>query len=295
MLKRDFKTTKIFKIIFLLLERASVLVSPLSTFNYRLKITYDGSAYEGWQVQPEGHKTIQGEINKALIKISKSEDISTLGSGRTDSGVHALGQIAVARIPLSIEPNSLLKALNSHLPKDIRVLEVGNCESEFHPVRDALWKRYTYLISCEDVVPPHLRWMVSNFPGAIDWPMVEKALKVFEGEHDFINFSTKGTEVNSTIRTIFLTRLENKIVEVTPGSEQKIELKKLTFEGSGFLKQMVRLLVGTVVAAGQNKVTLEQISEHLLQVESKKLAAVAPASGLYLDHVEYDMPHAMTH
>ena len=268
---------------------------PLSTFNYRLKISYDGSSYEGWQIQPEGHKTIQGELNKALIKISKSESISSLGSGRTDSGVHALGQIAKVRIPLEIESASLLKALNSHLPKDIRVLEVSPSTHDFHPVRDALWKRYTYLISTEDIVPPHLRNTISSVSRELDWVAVEKSLKTFEGEHNFINFSTKGTEVKSTIRTIFLTRVEKILVEKAPGSGQKITLRKLTFEGSGFLKQMVRLLVGTATAAGQHKITLEQISEHLLKEESKKLAAVAPASGLYLDHVEYDLRHPMTH
>lgn len=267
----------------------------MSTFNYRLKISYDGSGYEGWQVQPAGHKTIQGELNKALAKVSKSDEVSSLGSGRTDSGVHALAQIVKVRAPLEIESQSLMRALNSHLPKEIRVLDSSLSNDDFHPVRDAKWKRYNYILGTNQGMPPHLRNYVSPAVKDVDWSLVEKALKLFEGEHDFVNFSTKGTEVSTTVRTVFLTRLETMETISAPGSSEKVVLKKMTFEGSGFLKQMVRLLVGTALAAGQNKVNEQEILEHLKSPKSTKLAAVSPPQGLYLEHVEYDLPHPLAH
>lgn len=267
----------------------------MSTFNYKLKISYDGYDYEGWQIQSEGHRTIQGDLNKALANIAKSKNISSLGSGRTDSGVHANGQVVRVSIPIEIQAESLLRALNSHLPKEIRVLDSVECSGDFHPVRDARWKRYCYLITPERILSPHLRRFVTQVNQPIDWDKLAAALAIFVGEHDFINFSTKGTEVNSTVRTVFLTRLEKTTVAKAPGSCEETVIYKLIFEGSGFLKQMVRLLVGTAIGAGQNKVTNEEIQEYLKKEESKKLAAVAPAFGLYLDHVEYLQEHASLH
>lgn len=258
----------------------------MSTYSYKLTISYQGASFEGWQVQPEPHRTIQGHLNSALRKISKSEDIVTLGSGRTDSGVHALAQVVHARIPIHINEDALKKALNSHLPKTIRIIESVLCEKKFHPIRDAVSKRYDYLLYEGEEVPPFLHGMVTQVKGSCDWSRVESALEEFLGEHDFINFSTKGTEVTTTIRTIFEVKLSTSLPE---GHYFKHErgLRVISVKGSGFLKQMVRLIVGTALAAGYGKISNNDIVEYLKEKKVDKLAAVAPADGLYLAKVDY--------
>lgn len=260
----------------------------MSTFSYRLTVSYDGTNFEGWQIQLDHQRTIQGEINKALKKIAKSDDISSLGSGRTDSGVHAIGQIVKVTIPLDIEAESLLRALNSHLPSEVRVLSAEVSTKEFHPVRDAKWKTYQYLFYEGDILPPQNRNLMTPVGRALDWDKALSALELFEGEHDFINYSTKGTEVKTTVRKIFKTRLEIKAFDPIYNSNAEGRLISIQVTGSGFLKQMVRLIVGTVIAAGRGKVSEREILESFKKEMPQKLAAVAPPQGLYLMHVEYD-------
>lgn len=262
---------------------------PLSISNYRLTVSYDGTNFEGWQIQLEHQRTIQGELNKALKKISKSDNVTSLGSGRTDSGVHAVAQVVKVSIPLEIGPESLQRALNSHLPDEIRVVNADLSNADFHPVRDAKWKTYQYLFYEGDVLPPQTRNLMTNVGGReLDWDKVQSALKLFQGEHDFINYSTKGTEVKSTIRRIFSTELEIKPFNPIYENNAQGRLISIRVTGNGFLKQMVRLIVGTVVAAGRSKVSEQQIIDSFKEESAKKLAAVAPPQGLYLMHVEYD-------
>lgn len=270
--------------------QASDLVLPLSIYNYRLSLSYDGSLFEGWQIQTSSQRTVQGELHKALSKIVKSEKLKSLGSGRTDSGVHALGQIVKIQIPLLIEPLSLVRALNSHLPEEIRIKDCQESNDEFHPVRDALWKTYEYIIFDGPTMPPFFRNLVTHVPRKIDWQKVEKALNVFFGEHDFINFSTKGTEVKTTRRIIFDASLKKEPMASFIDSTQPGTLYRISVTGNGFLKQMVRLIVGAVLAAGQDKVSPEEIMKHFDVQTDQKIGPVAPPNGLYLVHVEYDKP-----
>ncbi|MCR9203419.1 MAG: tRNA pseudouridine(38-40) synthase TruA [Halobacteriovoraceae bacterium] len=235
----------------------------MSTYNYLLKISYHGQDFEGWQIQPDGHRTIQGCLNKALKKISKSEEVSSLGSGRTDSGVHALAQIVKVKIPLEINPENLKNALNSHLPKSIRILEADKSDSEFHPVAGAKWKRYDYLIAVADVLPPHYEGLLTHVPKAINIHKLREALSHLKGTKDFERFSTKGTPVKSTIRTLFQASVEEEEWEVNPYSKEKLKVLRLSFIGDGFLKQMVRLLVGASLNVGQENTSLEDIKKYL--------------------------------
>lgn len=258
----------------------------MSIFSYKLTICYQGAAYEGWQIQPEPHKTIQGFLNFALKKIAKSENVVTLGSGRTDSGVHALAQVVHARLPIELDENALKKALNSHLPKTIRVIVSLRCDKSFHPIRDAISKRYDYLLYEGEDLPPFFHGVVTQVRGLCDWARVESALSQFVGEHDFVNFSTKGTEVTTTVRNIF----KAELLETLPQGHfltDSMGLRIISVKGNGFLKQMVRLIVGTALAAGFGKISNNDIVDYLKEKKQDKLSAVAPADGLYLANVEY--------
>ena len=264
----------------------------MSIYNYKLKISYVGTRYLGWQIQPDTLKTVQGQLNHILSKISKSTDISTMGSGRTDSGVHALGQIVKANIPLEIDPLKLMKGLNSQLPADIRVTDACLCEEGFHPVRDALWKRYSYYFYVGGVMPPSANQIVTWERARFDEGLFRAALKEFVGTHDFLNFSTKGTLVKSTVRTVYSAELDEVSGFFPYQSEYKGQLYRASFVGNGFLKQMVRLLVGAAFMSSRGKITPDNISAFFQQDTIEKLGPVASADGLYLEHVEYQCPWA---
>lgn len=254
---------------------------------YKIQISYIGSSYQGWQVQPDSLKTIQGQINHALEKIAKSGEVSSIGSGRTDSGVHAIAQVAKISLPLEINPENLQKALNSHLPADIRILKANHCKADFHPVRDALWKRYAYYLYIGEILPPGALKRVTLERAVFDLENFKLALKEFVGTHDFKNFSTKGTEVKSTVRTIFKSNIE-KVEGFFPYQDAfDGDVYKVTFEGNGFLKQMVRLLVGSSLMAARGKIVPRDINTFFQEDRSDKLGPVAAADGLYLEHVEY--------
>ena len=248
---------------------------------YKAKVCYKGSAYSGWQIQ-KSEKTIQAEINKALTQICKSDDVKSVGSGRTDAGVHANGQVFRMQIPLQIEPNSLTKALNSLLPTDIRILETNCCDETFHPIHSALSKDYHYLFTNLETANPLLKDLMHNTSYQLDTGLMEKACQCFIGKHDFVNFFCTGTPVNSTVREIFKMGLSQHTSEPYGVVFYKIEVR-----GSGFLKQMVRLMAGAVLAVGSKKITTSDLEKALSQKMDKKLSAVAPACGLYLNHVEY--------
>tara|TARA_Y100000590_G_scaffold470726_3_gene668782 strand:- start:69208 stop:69978 length:771 start_codon:yes stop_codon:yes gene_type:complete len=252
---------------------------------YKLIIQYKGTAYQGWQIQPQG-KTVQGEVNKALAKISKCEDLKTIGSGRTDSGVHALGQTVKATISLEIGNDELKRGLNSLLPDDIKILAVERANESFHPIGDSEWKEYIYLFSTNRETSLFHSDFLSIYPYQLDIERMKKACELFVGRHDFADFQCVGTEVNSTTREIF----ECELVEfksdwgIFPPSEDVFSLR---VKGDGFLKQMVRLMVGTLWNIGLSKTHLEELESSLAAPTGIKLGAVAPAQGLYLNKVFY--------
>jgi tRNA pseudouridine38-40 synthase len=258
----------------------------LSFFNYLLTIQYKGTAYLGWQVQEKQGKTVQGELNKALRKISKSEEINSIASGRTDAGVHAFGQKCKVRIPLEIPAVNLIKALNSFLPDDIRIIEAENCEEAFHPIRDSLWKEYWYCFSTEESGAMSHEWM-AHYSFELDFDQMQKACQLFVGSHDFCNFFCVGSETATTIREIFECELIQQKQQGQPFAQFSSDHWCFRVRGSGFLKQMVRLMVGVLWEVGRGKVTLEQLSDALINPCPNKLGAVAPACGLYLYKVTY--------
>ncbi len=258
-------------------------MSTSNIFYYAITLSYNGSGHYGWQIQNNApEKTIQQELNCALKKICKSEDIRTIGSGRTDAGVHALGQVVKLSIPLKIRTDSLMAAINSMLPKEIRVIKAESCLEDFHPIFHAKSKTYDYLFASEVNAFDH--HFIAPFPYLFDIELMNKACKLFEGEHDFCAFYCVGTPVKSTIRTIFSCEL---IVEKHQTFVGTKEYYRFRVTGSGFMKQMVRLMVGTLWNVGRGKITLEQLNESLRGGDPTKLAAVAPPEGLYLVEVIY--------
>lgn len=249
---------------------------------YKLKIQYNGFSYHGFQIQKGSReKTIQGELEKAFLKIGNTE-IKLIGSGRTDAGVHALGQVVRADATQDIPPDKLTKALNSNLPFDIEVIESDYCEDEFSPIRDALSKTYSYVIyNGKSKLALHYPLM-TQVGYQLDWGLIEKGLDIYKGKHDFKNFYTVGTPVNSTIREIFDVGIERSFSIL-----KHPDLYIINFKGNGFLKQMVRLMVGGLIELGRGRVTIEDLEDCLAVSREFRLGPVAPSNGLYLKEVEY--------
>ena len=260
------------------------LVLPLNIF--RLTLQYKGTQYLGFQVQSIG-QTIQGELNRALRVISKSEEVKSIGSGRTDAGVHAHGQIVRIEIPLEIATDSLVRAINSHLPYDIRVIDASCCTTDFHPIYSAHSKEYNYVFSNKKSISPFAHDLITLFPFDLDFELMKKGCQVFCGEHDFVNFQCTGTDVDSTVRKIFSCELVHHHSNGHWGHVID-EYYVLRIIGNGFLKQMVRLMMGAIWNLGRGKITLENLKESLKGgVPLKRLGATAPPEGLYLIEVHY--------
>lgn len=253
--------------------------------SYRATIAYKGTRYLGWQIQPKG-LTVQGELNRALAAISKTDQIRTMGSGRTDAGVHARGQVARLDTPLEIAPLNLLRALNTQLPPDIRVVECERSDQNFHPTYGAKSKWYSYFFMAHPYPDPLVGDLVASYGFPLDHDLMKAACAQFVGTHDFVNFHTVGTDVSSTVRTIFSCEL----LEVPTGGAPfpfHGPLFEIRIHGDGFLKQMVRMMVGAIWNVGRGKLPVGTISNALNSVREERLAPVAPPEGLYLMRVVY--------
>ena len=243
----------------------------------RLTIAYDGTDYHGWQVQP-GLPTIQGILEAAFDDIEK-RPVKVEGSGRTDAGVHALAQVAAVSIKNPIPVANLKKALNRLLPRDIRVLEAREAAPDFHPRYDATSKTYEYRIWRGEVLPPfELRWTHHHpYPANIDAFVTTAPL--FEGEHDFSAFAAaddSDVRGRSKVRTIFSSR-----------AEQTGDLLIYRVNGSGFLKHMVRNIVGTLLEAAKGNADPARVRLLLSAPAGVKANPMAPACGLRLVRVFY--------
>lgn len=239
----------------------------------------------GWQVQPEtAGLTVQGELNKALQIVSKNSEVSSMGAGRTDAGVHALGQVAKVGMHLVIPPENLIKALNVNLPDDIRVVEASISDYEFFPTVHAKSKEYHYRFTCTRMFNAFQNDLIVNHPFELDIQKMREACKILIGRHDFSNFYCEGTEVSSNIREIY----ECEILEVAQGNWNMLPAHYVfRIVGNGFLKQMVRLLMGALWNIGRGKISLEEFKASLSAKKTERLGPVAPPSGLYMVRVNY--------
>lgn len=242
-------------------------------------LSYDGTEYHGWQVQP-GLATIQGEVEAALEKL-EGKPVHVEGSGRTDAGVHALGVCAAFRLENPIPADNLRRALNRLLPEAIRVLAAEEKPAEFHPRFDAVAKTYEYRIWREEVCPPFVRRYVHHHPYPLDEEAMAEAAARFAGEHDFTAFaSTDESDVlgKSKVRTIFASRLWREDATLY-----------YRVRGSGFLKHMVRHMMGFLLEVGKGNQKPGDL-DLLLAGPPAKVPQSAPAQGLTQISVEYPLP-----
>lgn len=248
-------------------------------FYYKLTLSFKGTNYLGWQKQKDFSPTVQDELEKALSKVFKSKEIHTVGSGRTDTGVHSLSHVIKAKVPFEIENQGLLKALNSNLPSDIRIHSVQTCEESFRPTNDAVKKEYKYLFTNNSKALPFQVGMMANYPYELDFESMEKACKLFIGKHDFEPFSCVGSDPNSTLREIFECELIRNIEPNLQGILPTYHCVRI--QGDGFLKQMVRLIVGSIWHVGRGKLSLQDLENTLKNGSKKRIGEVAPPDGLY--------------
>jgi tRNA pseudouridine38-40 synthase len=245
---------------------------------YKLTIAYDGTDYTGWQVQANG-VAVQEVVEQAIAKILR-EKARVQGSGRTDSGVHALGQVAHFQIPKAkakIPLANLRRALNGALPQGVRVLKVERAAADFHARFQAHAKTYRYQIFCNDVMDPFLQRWTAHSPRPLDVAAMRRAARVLTGRHDFAAFSANPKrEQESTVRTL-------KRLSVA----RRGKLVTITATADGFLYKMVRSLAGALLKVGAGKLTTADIKRILASKQRTALVETAPPQGLFLVKVKY--------
>jgi tRNA pseudouridine38-40 synthase len=243
--------------------------------NYKLVLEYDGSNYHGWQRQ-KGLLTIQ-EVVETRLAIMTQTPVRLVGAGRTDAGVHARGQVANFLSKTQIPPARLLRGLNSLLPDDIVALELISVPKEFHARFKARSKIYEYRIDNGPIAPALGRQYGWHISRPLRWSSMVKCLKLLEGRHDFSSFQAAGSSVRSTERVVLAT-------EITAVGEYT---RLITIEANGFLRHMVRNIIGTLVDVGSGKHTEEGFSAVLAAGNRQQAGMTAPARGLCLREVRY--------
>jgi tRNA pseudouridine38-40 synthase len=241
----------------------------------KLTVAYDGTNYVGWQRQLNG-VSVQQVLEEAFAPLTDNVAPTIGGASRTDAGVHALGQVASVIVDFDLTPVAVRRALNVRLPADIRVLDVEEARPGFHARHSATSKRYRYRIATRQVLSPFDRWFVWHSPEPRDVTAMRQAAQAFVGRHDFVSFQANGASVRHTTRT--LRRFD---VQETPG--------EIVFdvEGDGFLRHMVRALVGTIADVGTGLRAPDSMPAVLDARDRQAAGPTAPASGLTLIAVEY--------
>ena len=240
----------------------------------KLTIAYDGTGYHGWQIQPH-LPTIQGELQQALQKLF-NHVVRVNGSGRTDAGVHALGQVANVQTIRIMHPNSILRGANALLPAQIRVLAVEEASPDFHAQRSARAKTYEYRIWRQPIVSPFDCRYVHAFRYPLDQGAVDRGTTCFIGEHDFTSFCATGTDIQDRIRTIYEASWSRTEAQWT-----------FRIRGNGFLQYMVRTIAGTLLEIGRGRLAAEQIPQIFGAKDRRRAGPSLPARGLHLISVEY--------
>ena len=241
----------------------------------KLTIAYDGTDYVGWQIQPD-QPTVQGNLQQAWHQIT-GEVVNLSASGRTDAGVHALGQVAGVRTGCSLTPQQLQRGLNAQLPADISVLDVEPAADDFHATRDAIRKRYRYQLDNGQYADVFLRRFAWHVPQRLDAVLMHEAGQALVGRHDFTSFASAGSPRTSNVRQI--TQL---CVAAHAGRLIHVEV-----EGDGFLYNMVRAIVGTLVDVGRGLRNPEYVRDVLAARDRGLAGRTAPPHGLALVSVEY--------
>lgn len=242
---------------------------------YLITFSYDGSKYFGYQKQPD-KISIQGELERVLTQINSNNEVLVSASGRTDSGVHALNQKAHFDLNLNIPVEKLKNSMNKMLPESIYIKSVENVSVDFHARFDVKKKKYTYKINVGEYNPLDANY-IYQYNNALDIDKMNRAISYFIGEHDFTSYTKDATEKESCIRTIYDAYIE-----------KNNDIISITFEGNGFLRYMVRNMVGSLIEVGSNKRIPEEIEKILNSKDRKTAGITAPSNGLYLIDVYYE-------
>ncbi len=242
--------------------------------NIKLIIEYDGKGFNGWQKQPN-KLNIQGEIEKAIGEIT-GEKIELIASGRTDSGVHSLGQTANFKTNSQISIEKFPLAINSKLKQSIRIKSAEEVDERFHSRYSVKFKKYRYTINNSEYGSAIYRDFEYHFPVKLDVEKMKCAAKLFEGEHDFKAFKASGTSSKSSIRTIY----KAEVIK----NEDRIYIE---LTGNGFLYNMVRIIAGTLLDVGIGKINPEEITDIIENKDRKGAGKTLPAKGLVLVEVTY--------
>ena len=244
---------------------------------YKLTIAYDGTKFHGFQRQNE-LRTVQGAVEKALTKMTKGKQVDVVGSGRTDAGVHAIGQVIHFDYPGMMPAENMLRAINSLMPLDVLVKQAEIVDEDFHARFGVKKKTYQYRVDCGHYTDPFKRFYTGHYPYKLDVDKIQIALKDLVGEHDFTSFAASGGVIENKVRTIYsATAVYNK------NNDELV----FEFTGNGFLYNMVRILVATLLEIGNGRRDVHDFLR-LFEVKDRQEArGTAPASGLYLKEVFY--------
>lgn len=249
--------------------------------NYKLTLQYDGTDFHGWQIQDEG-RTVQGELTRVLTLLNGGE-VSVHGSGRTDAGVHAEGQVASVQLQRPFEPEKLCSALNGNLEHDVRVMNAEVVSDDFHARYSALGKTYLYRIINSRVISPFWVRYTYKEARALDLARMRDAAQLFVGEHNWTAFSAAQSDAQSRVRNVVS-------VDINVRSDDRAQAPLIEIEATanGFLRYMVRSMVGALIAVGLGDLEPEEIRVAIESGERPLAIVTAPACGLTLLRVQYD-------
>lgn len=245
---------------------------------YKAVISYDGYAFAGFQRQPHA-RSVQEEIEKTLTRLNQGNSVTIHGAGRTDSGVHALGQVLHFDLPQARDEEKLRFALDTQTPEDIDFISVEQVSEDFHSRYNKHSKTYEFLVDFGRPKNPMMRHYATHYPYPLEMKRMQEAVKKLEGTHDFTGFTASGTSVEDKVRTITEARLE---------VDEKRNFLIFTFSGNGFLYKQIRNMVGTLLKIGNGRMPVEQI-DLILEKKDRNLAGLTAApSGLYLKEIRYE-------
>jgi tRNA pseudouridine38-40 synthase len=249
--------------------------------NYKLLLQYDGTDFHGWQIQ-EDLRTVQGELTHAL-SLLEGRSVNVHGSGRTDAGVHAEGQVASVQIAREISTAKLRAAINANIGRDVRVLQIEGVPDDFHARYSALEKTYVYRIVNGPVMSPFWWRYAHQEARRLDLTSMKQATELFCGKHDWTAFSAAQSDVEDRVRTV--TRVE---ICQRPEERLRASLIEIRVSANGFLRYMVRAMAGTLMALGRGELDRDAISQALETGARPAAAVTAPACGLTLLSVRYE-------
>jgi tRNA pseudouridine38-40 synthase len=248
---------------------------------FRVTLAYDGTAFQGWQSQRAGARTVQGVLEAALARLSGGARVKVDGAGRTDAGVHALGQVASFELTRGFDADALRRALNGMLDADVRVLEAEPAPAGFHARRSAASKLYRYVLDTGEVQPPWRRLYAGHVPVALDELAVAETAALFPGRHDFASLASAGSSARTSVRRV--SRAEVRWEEPERGTRSLV----FETEADGFLRKMVRSMVGGLIVAGRGAATPEELRRALDARDRRAWPPPAEARGLSLVRVFY--------